>query len=72
MSSAIRVPEADASGWRCDGCSQDLKLSPVDLDYMGSRFNVELPCCPSCGMVFIPEALAMGKMLEVEKLLEDK
>jgi len=28
--------------------------------------------CPVCSMVFIEEDLAMGKMLEVEKGLEDK
>ena len=28
--------------------------------------------CPSCGMVLVPEELATGKMLEVEKILEDK
>jgi hypothetical protein len=31
-----------------------------------------LPRCPRCGLVFIPEELALGKMAEVEKLLEDK
>jgi hypothetical protein len=44
----------------------------VDLEYLDSRFTVELPRCAKCGFVLIPEALAMGKMLEVEKLLEDK
>jgi len=28
--------------------------------------------CPGCNMVFIDEELATGKMLEVEKELEDK
>jgi hypothetical protein len=35
-------------------------------------FRLELPTCPSCGMVLVPEELATGKMLEVEKILEDK
>jgi len=33
---------------------------------------VELPACAVCGLVLVPEALALGKMLEVEKILEDK
>jgi len=70
--SVIRVPEADASGWRCDTCSEALRLMPVELEYLGSLFNVELPACPGCGMVFIPENLALGKMNQVEHLLEDK
>lgn len=70
--SSITVPEADVAGWQCSQCDEPLKLAPTNLEYMGSRFNVNLPSCPKCGMVLIPEALAMGKMLEVEKLLEDK
>jgi hypothetical protein len=39
---------------------------------MGSSFSVELPGCPDCGTVLIDSELAQGRMLEVEKLLEDK
>ncbi|WP_022662440.1 DVU_1557 family redox protein [Paucidesulfovibrio longus] len=70
--STIRVPEAAAAGWRCESCGEELRPASVNLEYLGSRFNVELPACPSCGMVLIPEALARGKMNEVERLLEDK
>jgi hypothetical protein len=35
-------------------------------------FPVDLPKCPKCGQVLITEDLALGKMAEVEKLLEDK
>jgi hypothetical protein len=40
--------------------------------YMGSRFEVELPACERCGFILVPEDLALGKMLEVERILEDK
>jgi hypothetical protein len=39
---------------------------------MGASFRVELPGCPECGTALVDDALASGKMLEVEKLLEDK
>ncbi len=68
----MRVPEAEAGGWKCGACDEPLRPAPVDLDYLGSRFTVELPVCAKCGQVLIPEALALGKMAEVEKLLEDK
>ena len=42
------------------------------ISYLGSAYPVDLLKCPSCGLVFIPEELALGKMLEVEKSLEDK
>ena len=70
--SVIRVPEADAGDWKCAACDEPLRLMPVDLEYLGSRFSVELPACPRCGLALVPEPLALGKMAEVERLLEDK
>ena len=62
----------DAQGWTCGTCGTPLQMLPVDITYMGSSFQVELPRCPDCGYTFIPPGLAEGKMLEVEKILEDK
>jgi hypothetical protein len=31
-----------------------------------------MPHCPNCNQVLVPEELALGKMAEVEKILEDK
>ena len=59
-------------GLLCGGCGAPLKLMPVEVTYMGSSFPVELQGCSACGAVLIPPELAMGKMLEVEKILEDK
>lgn len=59
-------------GWSCAACGEPLVPGKVDIAYMGSSFPVELPVCPKCGLVLIPEELALGKMNEVEKALEDK
>jgi hypothetical protein len=56
----------------CAKCGVPLTSLPVTLSYMTSSFPVELPGCPRCGMIFIPEELAVGRMLHVEKSLEDK
>jgi hypothetical protein len=40
--------------------------------YLGNAFPVDLLKCSKCGLVLIPEDLALGKMVEVEKQLEDK
>jgi hypothetical protein len=56
----------------CDDCNVQLTLGNVTLSYLGSSFPVELYKCPQCGLVFIPEDLARGKMDQVEKALEDK
>ena len=70
--SVIKVPEAETSGWQCAQCGEELVPRAVELEYLDSLFNVELPACPKCGLVFIPESLALGKMSQVEHLLEDK
>lgn len=58
--------------WICDKCKKPLQMSKVKVAYLGGSFEVELMKCPDCGSVFISEELALGKMLEVEKGLEDK
>lgn len=56
----------------CAKCDVPLEEGKVQIAYLGSMFPVDLLKCPRCGQVFIPENLALGKMSEVEKLLEDK
>ncbi|WHH58649.1 DVU_1557 family redox protein [Petroclostridium sp. X23] len=58
--------------WLCDKCKKELEYRKVKVRYLGGHFEVELMKCPQCNMVFIEEDLALGKMLEVEKGLEDK
>jgi hypothetical protein len=59
-------------GWVCANCSEPLVPGKVDISYLGNSFPVDLLKCPKCGLVLIPEELALGKMAEVEKALEDK
>jgi len=62
----------EAESWLCDACGVTLELGTVEVAYLGSKYPVELPRCPICGLVFIPEQLALGQMAEIEKILEDK
>jgi ribosomal protein S27AE len=64
--------QIDPGKWICGRCGLPLEMGKVSVSYLGSAFPVELPRCPKCGMVYVTEALASGKMSEVEKLLEDK
>ena len=66
------LKDISAEGWICCSCNTPLEKMAVNIDYMNSSFQVELPRCPKCGYTFIPPELALGKMLEVEKILEDK
>lgn len=56
----------------CAKCQQTLVLGKVNATYLGNSFPVDLMRCPGCGFVYVPEALALGKMLQVEQALEDK
>lgn len=56
----------------CCNCGERLQLLPARVSYLGNELSYELWQCPTCGMVLVPEDLAMGKMAEVERLLEDK
>lgn len=58
--------------WSCMKCSLPLEIAKVGISYLGNTFPADLLRCPGCGFVFIPEDLALGKILEVERLLEDK
>ncbi len=58
--------------WMCANCNMPLETSKVDVAYLDNAFPVDLLKCPNCGLVLIPEDLALGKMVEVEKQLEDK
>jgi hypothetical protein len=66
-----RQPEGE-SEWSCASCGKPLEKVKVAFTYMKGNFEVPLPACPGCGLVMIPEELAMGKMAEAERILEDK
>jgi hypothetical protein len=66
------ISPEDLDSWVCAACGEPLKSGKVMISYLGSAFPVDLLKCPACGVVFIPEELVLGKMLEVEKSLEDK
>ncbi|MBV5328882.1 MAG: hypothetical protein JZU65_14840 [Chlorobium sp.] len=62
----------EATAWQCNQCYQPLQPAKVTVTYLGGSFTVELMACAGCGFILVPENLAVGKMLEVEQLLEDK
>ncbi len=58
--------------WICARCGEPLVQGKIEIAYLKSAFPVELWHCPNCSLVLIPEDLALGRMVEVEKMLEDK
>ncbi|OIO00940.1 MAG: [Fe-S]-binding protein [Desulfovibrionaceae bacterium CG1_02_65_16] len=62
----------EGGDWRCASCNEPLEPKPVVISYLDGVFTVSLLTCPACGLPLVPEALALGRMFEVEQLLEDK
>lgn len=69
---SYQVDVQESQDWSCNACGVALEDAQIEVTYMGSKYPVSLPRCPKCGMVFIPERIAVGKMAEIEKILEDK
>ena len=66
------VKNEEFAEWRRDKCNWELELKKVVVSYLEGSFPVDLPVCKKCGQVFIPESLAIHKMLEIEQQMEDK
>jgi hypothetical protein len=66
------IPKEEINNWKCGACGQPLEMRQIEFSYMKGTFHVDLPACIACGLVLITEDLAMGKMAEVERILEDK
>ena len=58
--------------WMCSNCDLPLQPGQIMVAYLGNAYPVDLLRCPRCGLALVPEDLALGRMAEVEKALEDK
>ncbi len=47
-------------------------MKKMVFSYLGHTVAHEVPTCPQCGKVYIPQDMAEGKMAELEEKLEDK
>ena len=56
----------------CALCGKSLEMTETFFDYYGHHLHKDLPCCPSCGQVYVSKELAEGKMRTTEAELEDK
>lgn len=67
-----KIEVKNEDGLICTKCNVLLEPGKVNITYLKSSFAAELLVCPECGVVYIPEDMALGKILEVEKTLEEK
>ena len=65
----VYLPES--GDWICS-CGGELKPAVVNATYLHGGFSITLMTCVKCGTPLVPEHLAVGRMYEVERVLEDK
>jgi uncharacterized protein with PIN domain len=56
----------------CELCNVKLEPMEAHFTYLKRTFRHIVPRCPVCGIVYIPEDTAEGRMKQVETALEDK
>jgi len=56
----------------CLKCNCKLEYENTNMYYMEYKLAEKFLRCPVCKQVYIPEEIALGKMVEVEESLEDK
>ena len=66
------IDQTERNPWSCASCGIALQPGKVTVSYLDNAYPVELFRCPRCGLTWVPEEIALGKMAEVEKILEDK
>ena len=69
---AGKSKRTDAEAYACHNCRTRLALLPVVFRYLGHEFRQEMPRCPNCGKVMIPESFVRTRMHDVEIMVEDK
>jgi NAD-dependent SIR2 family protein deacetylase len=57
---------------KCEKCGVYLETVKTSAAYLGFRFPVDLPGCPSCGRIYVPEDLVRTRIAELETMLEEK
>ncbi|WP_367209338.1 DVU_1557 family redox protein [Desulfovibrio sp. MES5] len=56
----------------CHVCNVLLQQVKTNFSSLRHTFSAEVPRCPQCSMVYLPESLVCDRMIPVEQLLEDK
>jgi uncharacterized protein with PIN domain len=56
----------------CLKCNLKLVPRQTEFIYLGKNFVAEIPACPKCGCVYVPEDFVEGRIKEVERMMEDK
>ena len=72
MDKSAAAHDEDENRLICARCNTPLEKRETKFDYLGHKFTHTAPKCPVCGMVYVSEELALGRIAEVEAMLEEK
>lgn len=56
----------------CSKCRVPLENRRARFKYIGHEFQSDVPRCPKCGQIYLPEDLVKGRIADVEASVEDK
>ena len=56
----------------CEKCDRWLIPQKVKFLYLGNQMEHKVPVCPRCGQIYVSEKLVLGKIVEIERMLEEK
>jgi len=56
----------------CERCGVNMEPMEAEFSYLDRSFRHRVMRCPDCGLPYVPEPLARGRMRIVEMALEDK
>lgn len=69
---SIRNEQKGENEWVCAKCDIELEPAKAQITYMGYGFTIDVLECPRCHIILVTEDMAVNKMAEAEKALEDK
>jgi hypothetical protein len=58
--------------WHCFKCKEKMAEREIKLSYLDIEGTTVGLVCPTCGVGYIAEEIAVGKMAKGEKMIEDK
>lgn len=57
--------------WICGRCKRPLEVESVPTRYAHGGLLMQLARCPQCGLTLVPKPLAEGRMVDMQKRMEE-
>lgn len=64
-------PDEAPRRWRCGRCGEALEVESVPTRYAHGGLLLQLERCPVCGLTLVRKSLAEGRMVDMQKRMEE-